>query len=186
MKLVQAFGLERVHEPYIKYLEGRIRKMRLRGRDGIARALYVTATGRRAVILRVFHEEDAEDAAPRDRARTAAGGGGDMSRKVIPVEESIAEWRKDPEYVKACDALKEEFSLAAAMIPVRVGGSELTIMGPQPDDVPDPVVPLGGDNRREVNLLEAIRRRFARFGGVDLELPPREFVEEPPTFDPPS
>src|SRR5947209_19822368 len=54
MKLVQAFGLERVHEPYIKHIEGRIWEMRLRGRDGIARALYVTATGRRVVILRVF------------------------------------------------------------------------------------------------------------------------------------
>ena len=28
--------------------------MRLRGRDGISRALYVIATGRRVVILRVF------------------------------------------------------------------------------------------------------------------------------------
>ena len=28
--------------------------MRLQGRGGIARALYVTATGRRVVILRVF------------------------------------------------------------------------------------------------------------------------------------
>jgi phage-related protein len=28
--------------------------MPLRGRDGIARAFYVTATGRRVVILRVF------------------------------------------------------------------------------------------------------------------------------------
>jgi phage-related protein len=28
--------------------------MRLRGRDGIARAIYVTATGRRLVVLRVF------------------------------------------------------------------------------------------------------------------------------------
>ena len=52
--LVQAMGLERVHEPYIKHLEDRIWEMRLRGRDGIARALYVTATGRRVVILRVF------------------------------------------------------------------------------------------------------------------------------------
>ena len=52
--LVQAFGIERVHEPYIKHLEGRIWEMRLRGRDGIARALYVTATGKRLVILRVF------------------------------------------------------------------------------------------------------------------------------------
>jgi phage-related protein len=52
--LVQAVGLERVHEPYVKHLEDRIWEMRLRGRDGIARALYLTATGRRVVILRVF------------------------------------------------------------------------------------------------------------------------------------
>jgi phage-related protein len=52
--LVQSFGLERVHEPYIKHIEGRIWEMRLRGRDRIARALYLTASGRRVVILRVF------------------------------------------------------------------------------------------------------------------------------------
>jgi len=54
VELVRAFGLERVHEPYIKHIEGRIWEMRLRGRDGIARALYVTASERRVVILRVF------------------------------------------------------------------------------------------------------------------------------------
>ena len=54
VQLVQAVGLERVHEPYIKHIEDRIWEMRLRGRDGIARALYVTATGWRVVILRVF------------------------------------------------------------------------------------------------------------------------------------
>ena len=54
VRLVQAFGLERVHEPYIKHVEGRIWEMRLRGRDRIARALYLTASGRRVVILRVF------------------------------------------------------------------------------------------------------------------------------------
>jgi phage-related protein len=52
--LVQAFGLERVHEPYIRHIDGRIWEMRLRGRDRIARALYLTASGRRVVILRVF------------------------------------------------------------------------------------------------------------------------------------
>ena len=36
----------------------------------------------------------------------------------------------------------------------------------------------------EPNLAEAIRRRFAPLGGVDLELPPREFVDAPPSFDP--
>ncbi len=54
VRLVQAFGLEPVHEPYIKHIEGPIWEMRLRGRDGIARALYVTASDRRLVILRVF------------------------------------------------------------------------------------------------------------------------------------
>jgi hypothetical protein len=39
-----------------------------------------------------------------------------MSRKNIPVEESFAEWRKDPEYVKAFNALEEEFWLAKAMM----------------------------------------------------------------------
>src|SRR5437764_7325341 len=32
------------------------------------------------------------------------------------------------------------------------------------------------------NLAEIIRRRFAPFGGVDLELPPREPPREPPDF----
>ena len=54
VELVRAFGLERVHEPYIEHIEGRIWEMRLRGRDGIARALYVTASERRVLILRVF------------------------------------------------------------------------------------------------------------------------------------
>jgi phage-related protein len=54
VRLVQTVGLERVHEPYIKHLEDRLWEMRLKGRDGIARSLYVTASGRRVVILRTF------------------------------------------------------------------------------------------------------------------------------------
>jgi phage-related protein len=54
VRLVEAVGLERVHEPYIKHLEDRLWEMRLRGKDGIARALYATAVGQRVVILRVF------------------------------------------------------------------------------------------------------------------------------------
>lgn len=42
-----------------------------------------------------------------------------MTRKFIPVEESFAEWHKDPEYVKAYDALEDEFALASQLIGVR-------------------------------------------------------------------
>jgi plasmid stability protein len=42
---------------------------------------------------------------------------------------------------------------------------------------------LGADNSREPNLAEAIRRRFAPLGGVDLDEHPPELVPEPPSFD---
>jgi transcriptional regulator with XRE-family HTH domain len=38
---------------------------------------------------------------------------------MIPVEESFAAWRKDPQYVKTYDALEDECSLAAATIQAR-------------------------------------------------------------------
>ena len=33
------------------------------------------------------------------------------------------------------------------------------------------------------NLVTAIRARFAPFGGVELEIPPRETMREPPRFE---
>jgi phage-related protein len=53
-RMIASSGLEKVHEPYVKHLEGPLWEMRLKGRDGIARAIYVTATGRRVVVVRVF------------------------------------------------------------------------------------------------------------------------------------
>jgi len=47
-------GLERLSEPHVKHLEGKLWELRLTGRDGIARALYVTAVGRRVVVVRAF------------------------------------------------------------------------------------------------------------------------------------
>jgi ribosome-binding protein aMBF1 (putative translation factor) len=42
-----------------------------------------------------------------------------MTRKFIPAEEAISRWMGDPEFVKAYDALEEEFSLAAMLIKAR-------------------------------------------------------------------
>ena len=54
VEMVQTLGLERMREPYVKHLEGRLWEMRMSGRDGISRAIYVAAIGRRVVIVRVF------------------------------------------------------------------------------------------------------------------------------------
>ena len=54
VEMIQTCGLERVGRPHIDHLEGPLWEMRLKGRDGIARAIYVTATGKRVVVVRVF------------------------------------------------------------------------------------------------------------------------------------
>jgi phage-related protein len=38
----------------VKHLQGKLWELRLTGRDGIARALYITAIGRSVVVVRVF------------------------------------------------------------------------------------------------------------------------------------
>ncbi len=54
VELIEQVGLEQVHEPHIKHLEGKLWEIRAKAPDGIARAIYVTATGRRLVILHAF------------------------------------------------------------------------------------------------------------------------------------
>ena len=55
--LIESHGLGLVREPYVKHLEGPLWEMRMKGRDGIARAAYVTATGRRVVVVHVFRKK---------------------------------------------------------------------------------------------------------------------------------
>ena len=47
-------GLERLGQPEVKHLKDKLWEVRLKGRDGIARALYVTVVGQRVVVVRVF------------------------------------------------------------------------------------------------------------------------------------
>jgi phage-related protein len=54
VRLISEMGLEFLGEPYVKHLKEKLWEMRLRGRDGISRALYVTAIGQRVVVVRVF------------------------------------------------------------------------------------------------------------------------------------
>jgi phage-related protein len=53
-RLIEEFGLEQVREPHVKHLRGSLWEMRLKGKSGISRALYVTTRGERVVVVRVF------------------------------------------------------------------------------------------------------------------------------------
>lgn len=54
VELIENYGLHAMHEPHIKHLEGRLWEMRMKGKDGIARAIYVTATAQRVVVVHAF------------------------------------------------------------------------------------------------------------------------------------
>jgi phage-related protein len=53
-ELIEEFGLEQVREPHVKHLRAALWEMRIKGKDGTSRALYVTAAGRRVIVVRVF------------------------------------------------------------------------------------------------------------------------------------
>jgi len=52
--LLQEHGIAAMREPYAKHLSGKLWELRLTGRDGIARSIYVTASGQRVIVLRTF------------------------------------------------------------------------------------------------------------------------------------
>ena len=53
-ELIAAVGIDRVGAPHVRHLTGPLWEMRLRGREGISRALYVTVRDKRVVVVRVF------------------------------------------------------------------------------------------------------------------------------------
>ena len=69
VRLVEEFGLYEVREPYIKHLRDKLWEMRIKGRDGIARVIYVTANDRRIIVLHAFRKKTQKT--PRAAIRTA-------------------------------------------------------------------------------------------------------------------
>jgi phage-related protein len=53
-ELIESVGLPSVKQPYVRHIRGQLWEIRLKGKAGIARALYVTAKEQRVVIVRAF------------------------------------------------------------------------------------------------------------------------------------
>jgi len=68
-ELLEAFGPERVGSPHVKHLVDKLWEIRMKGKSGIARAIYVTVTGRRIVVLHVFVKKTQKT--PRSAIRLA-------------------------------------------------------------------------------------------------------------------
>lgn len=63
LEAVENVGLEALRTPHVRHLEGKLWELRVRAEGGIARGIYVTATGRRVVTARL-RKEISQDAAP--------------------------------------------------------------------------------------------------------------------------
>ena len=69
-QMLQEFGPQAVGLPHIRFLQDKLWEMRMKGRDGIARAIYVAQTGKQLVVLHVFIKKT--EKTPRKALKTAA------------------------------------------------------------------------------------------------------------------
>ena len=74
--LIETHGLPSVGAPYVDHIEGPIWEMRLKGRDGISRALYMAIHPRRVIVLRVFVKKTQKT--PRSEIKLALKRAGDI------------------------------------------------------------------------------------------------------------
>ena len=77
-QLIAAVGLERVGAPHVRHMTGPLWEIRLSGRDGIARALYVVAKDRRVVVVRAFVKKTQRT--PRREIELALRRAGEVSK----------------------------------------------------------------------------------------------------------
>ena len=68
-EMLETYGPHKVREPYVKPLGNKLWEIRMKGKSGIARAIYVTARERRIVVLHVFIKKT--DKTPRSAIKLA-------------------------------------------------------------------------------------------------------------------
>ena len=77
-QLMASVGLERVSAPHVKHLNGPQWGMRMSGRSGIARVLYVSAKKKRVGVVRVFVKKTPRT--PRREIELALGRAGEKTK----------------------------------------------------------------------------------------------------------
>lgn len=78
LEVVENVGLEALRAPHVRQLEGKLWELRVRAEGGIARGIYVTAAGRRVVVLHVFTKKS------RKTPRRALATARERMRQVTP------------------------------------------------------------------------------------------------------
>ena len=116
LETVENVGLEALRAPHVRHLDGKLWELRVRAEGGIARGIYVTATGRRVVVLHVFANEVAQDAAPGAGDRKETDEAGDGMTKLRELKKRLME---DPEFREEYARIDDEYALVEALVQAR-------------------------------------------------------------------
>jgi phage-related protein len=54
MEMIESVGLDQMREPHVSHVRGKIWELRAKAKEGIARGLYFSHSGRTAVVLHAF------------------------------------------------------------------------------------------------------------------------------------
>ena len=114
METVEKVGLETLREPHVKHLDGKLWELRVRAEEGIARGIYVTAAGRRVVVLHDFVKKSHKT--PRARDRQGTDEAGDVMTKLKDLKKRFME---DPEFREEYARADDEFTLVEALVRAR-------------------------------------------------------------------
>lgn len=112
---IETQGLDSLREPNAKHLEGKLWELRMSGRDGIARSLYVAQSGKTGCRAANLREKDPEIAEARDRDGSQQAVGEVNEGGFIPAGPIIARWMENPEFAALVNADDHEFDLTLAL-----------------------------------------------------------------------
>jgi ribosome-binding protein aMBF1 (putative translation factor) len=103
--------------PHVRPLSNKLWEMRLVGREGIARAVYVAPPGRRLVVIHAFTKKTQKNTATGFEDGHQTPQGDEMTKRLEATKKKML---ADPEVQAAYDALGDEFNLAHELIAARV------------------------------------------------------------------
>lgn len=77
-ELLETFGPGEVGLPHVRFLVDKLWEIRMKGKSGIARAIYLTASGRRIVVVHAFVKKTQKT--PRAAIETAIDRAKDIGK----------------------------------------------------------------------------------------------------------
>jgi phage-related protein len=119
---IASVGLDSLSEPHVKHRDGKLWELRLTAAMQLPRALYITAIGRRMIVMRAFVKKTQKT--PRAEIELALRGANHMT---IAFEKLKARLLANPRGKAEHDALAPEFEIAAELLRARLrAGLSLT------------------------------------------------------------